>query len=84
MLNIIPSPSQSNLNLIPEQITKYFEHKKNVSLRKNRKRKETTFIFSGTQKETTFYHCRLLLETETEPGTKSRFHSLWIRVLSVA
>ena len=30
----------------------------------------------GTRKETTFYHCRLILETETEPGTKSRFHYL--------
>ena len=42
---------------------------KNVSFRNNRKRKETTF-----------YHCRLLLETETEPGTKSRFHYLCLEV----
>ena len=26
------------------------------------------------------YHCRLILETETEPGTKSSFHYLWVQV----
>ena len=39
------------------------------------------FYISGTRKETTFYHCRLILETETEPGTKSRFHYLCCTVL---
>ena len=69
MLNITPSPSQSNLNLTLYQ-SRYpsILGKKNVSFWNNRKRKETTF-----------YHCRLLLETETEPGTKSRFHYLCIK-----
>ena len=30
----------------------------------------------GTRLGTTFHHCRLILEMETEPGTKSRFHYL--------
>ena len=38
--------------------------------------KRNDFYFSGTRKEMTFYHCSLILETETEPGTKSCFHYL--------
>ena len=38
--------------------------------------KITNFKISGTRLGMTLYHCRLILETETEPGTKSRFHYL--------
>ena len=34
------------------------------------------FEISGTRLGTTLRHCRLILETDTEPGTKSRFHYL--------
>ena len=78
---ITPSPSQSNLNLTLYQTgNPSILSTKNVSFQINRKRKETNFYFSGTQKETTFHHCRLILETETEPGTKSYFHYLCIVV----
>ena len=33
----------------------------------------------GTRKEMTFHHCRLILETETESETKSRFHYLCLK-----
>ena len=36
--------------------------------------KITDFKISGTRLGTTLHHCRLVLEMETEPGTKSRFH----------
>ena len=41
--------------------------------------KITDFKISGTRLGTNLRHCRLILETETEPGTKSRFHYLWGR-----
>ena len=39
------------------------------------------FKFLGTRFGTTFQHCRLILKTETEKGTKSRFHYLCIQVI---
>ena len=42
--------------------------------------KITDFKISGTRLGTTLRHCRLILETETEPGTKSRFHYLCFKV----
>ena len=41
--------------------------------------KLTDFKISGTRLGTTLCHCRLILETETEPGTKSRFHYLCLQ-----
>ena len=38
--------------------------------------KITDFKISGTRLGTTLRYCRLILETETEPGTKSCFHYL--------
>ena len=38
--------------------------------------KITDFKISVTRLGTTLHHCRLILETEMEPGTKSRFHYL--------
>ena len=38
--------------------------------------KITDYKISGTRLETTLRYCRLILETETEPGTKSHFHYL--------
>ena len=38
--------------------------------------KITNFKISGTRLGTTLRYCRLILETETEPGMKSRFHYL--------
>ena len=38
--------------------------------------KITNFKILGTHLGTTLGHCRLILETETEPGTKSCFHYL--------
>ena len=43
-------------------------------------KKITNFKILGTRLETTLHHCRLILETETEPGTKSRFHYLCLGV----
>ena len=47
------------------------------------KTKITDFKISGTHLGTTLHHCRLILETEKEPGTKSRFHYLCPQALSV-
>ena len=41
----------------------------------------TGFKLSGTRLRTTLHHCRLILETETESGTKSRFQYLCIKVV---
>ena len=38
--------------------------------------KISDFKILGTHLETTLRNCRLILKTETEPGTKSRFHYL--------
>ena len=38
--------------------------------------KITDFKISGTRLGTTLRNCRLILETKTEPGTKSCFHYL--------
>ena len=38
--------------------------------------KITDLKISGTWLGTTLRYCRLILETETEPGMKSRFHYL--------
>ena len=38
--------------------------------------KITNFKILRTRLGTTLHHCRLILETETEPGTKSRFQYL--------
>ena len=46
--------------------------------------KITDFKISGTCLGTTLYHCRLILETETVPGTKSRFHYLCFQVLKAS
>ena len=40
----------------------------------------TDFKISGTRLGTTLRYCRLIFETETEPGTKSRFHYLCLQV----
>ena len=42
--------------------------------------KITDFKISGTRLGTTLRLGRLILETETEPGTKSRFHYLCLDV----
>ena len=42
--------------------------------------KITDFKISGTRLGTILHHCRLILETETEPGTKIRFHYLCLPV----
>ena len=41
--------------------------------------KITDFKILGTNLGTTLRLCRLILETETEPGMKSRFHYLWMQ-----
>ena len=41
--------------------------------------KITDFKISGACLGTTLRYCRLILETETETGTKSRFHYLCMR-----
>ena len=41
--------------------------------------KITDFKISGTRLGMTLHHCRLILETETEPGKKSSFHYLCIK-----
>ena len=43
--------------------------------------KITDFKISGTGLGTNLHHCRLILETETEPGTKSSFHYLCPKVI---
>ena len=43
--------------------------------------KITDFKISGTRLGTTLRYCRLILETETEPGMKSRSHYLWFAVV---
>ena len=43
--------------------------------------KITDFKILGTRLGTTLRHCRLILETETEPGTKSCFHYLCLQVM---
>ena len=45
--------------------------------------KITNFKISGTRLGTTLHLCHIILETETEPGTKSRFQYLWLAVLSL-
>ena len=46
--------------------------------------KITYFKILGTRLGTTLHHCRLILETEMEPGTKSCFHYLCLGVGRIA